>query len=635
MSYIIILLIVILNAGALAKIFKKKIDITMPISLMFIIFIIYVLGLFSNRLDIGVYVIDVITVVSLLYLIYRFIRSITEKNVKGFFENLTTPGLLVYVLFYALFIFLNKDRLFTLWDEFSHWGLVVKNMFTFDTFGADVPTTMTYKGYPPFTAIFQYFAQKVVNSYSEGRIIVAMNLIYISMILPIFRNIDWRKGLSKLLIYVPITFLLPLCMYNNFYTTIYIDATLGIFMAYILYTYFSLENDKVKNISVCLGLASLPLIKSAGSGLAIFVIAIILADIIFKYKKCNVDKKIFHKNIILLLIYILTFIVSKYSWDIHLSMAGIGEAWNTEGVSLNNITALLSGNSPAYMYTVIRNFVMQFLTEPIDFGVGQLTNLASLMIFVIYSIYAIYLVHRNKKDNTYKRYILAELMLIICYIIYMISLLILYLFTFSEYEALRLASYTRYSYIPLIGMFLFSTFIILDNLFTIKQDKVNFLILAIVILLIMPIKSVGSLLLKNEASINTAITTREKYKDISKYASILESDDLVYYISCGSNGYDVNIANYEIIPIKIWSTVGYSLGPARYEGDIWSKDTSLEKLEQELIKRKYTHVYIFKADEIFKDKYFQLFESRDNIKDKTMYTVIQVEDSIKLIEFLD
>ena len=215
MSYIIIFLIVASIAAFLAKVSNKKIDITIPISVMLIILIIYPFGFF-NRLDIGVYVVEFISVICLIYLIYRFIKSIINKKVLDFFRNLFTPALVVYILFYIYFIYINRNRLFSSWDEFSHCGTIVKNMFYFNSYGTNPETIVAFRGYPPFTAIFEYFAQKVVNSYSEGRIIIAMNLLYISMVLPIFRNIEWKKDLSKLLIYVSIIFILSLCMYSSF-----------------------------------------------------------------------------------------------------------------------------------------------------------------------------------------------------------------------------------------------------------------------------------------------------------------------------------------------------------------------------------------------------------------------------------
>lgn len=636
MSYVIIFIIITSIAASLAKLLNKKIDITIPISVILIVLLIYPFGFFS-KLDIGVYVVDIISAICFMYLIYRFIKSIIDKSTLEYFKNLLTPGLAIYILFYIFFILINKNRLFSNWDEFSHWGLVVKNMFSFNAYGTTLDTTLNYRSYPPFTAIFEFFTQKVVNSYSEGRVIIAMNLLYISIILPIFRNIDWKKGLTKLLIFVPIVFLLPLCMYDNFYTSIYVDAILGLFMSYVLYIYFSLEDGITKHLSVCLGLISLPLIKSAGAGLAIFALLIIFIDIIYQYKKIIKDKKIFHKKLIFLLIYVICFIIGKYSWEMHLMLTNTTESWNTDGVSLNNIILLATGKVDAYQYTVIKNFVMQFFLITIDFGLIKLTSFTILLIFILYSAYTIYLVYRKKGGDIYKRYILVDIMLVIAYIIYMVSLLILYLFTFSEYEALQLASYARYSYIPLIGMFAFNTLIICDNLSKIKKNKVRYIILTIIVLIILsivPMNRVINFFVRNEVSIKKANDFRLQYSKIKEYKSILDNQDMIYYISCGSNGFDFNISNYEMIPIKFASTVGYSLGPPRYEGDSKSKDVSIEQLTSVLKNNGFTYVYIYKADELFKEKYVELFESKESIKDETMYKINIYDVYIKLSEVL-
>lgn len=631
MSYIIIFLIVVSIAAFLAKVFNKKIDITIPISVMLIVLIIYPFGFF-NRLDIGVYVVEFVATVSLIYLIYRFIKSIINKKVLDFFRNLFTPALVVYILFYIYFIYINRNRLFSSWDEFSHWGTIVKNMFYFNSYGTNPETIVAFRGYPPFTAIFEYFAQKIVNSYSEGRIIIAMNLLYISMVLPIFRNIEWKKDLSKLLIYVPIIFILPLCMYSSFYTTIYVDAMLGIFMAYILYIYFTMEEGMVKYISICLALISLPLIKAAGAGLAIFVLIIILIDIIYQYKKFKDDKKIFHKKLLFLVIYIICFVIGKYSWDIHLLFTNTTEAWDTDNLSIANIVSLVTGNGAEYQYTVIKNFIKQFFLEPISINIGELTNFTILLIFILYSAYTAYLVRKKQGDIVYRRYMLANIILIICYAIYMISLLVLYLFTYSEYEAVNLASYSRYSYIFLVGMYAYNTLIILENFSGIKKDKTNFVILIVVLFSVLPINTIIDLSVRSKASLQNSITIRNEYSKIQKYKSILEENDIVYYISCGSKGYDYHISRYELVPNELVATDGWSLGTQRYEGDIWTKNISVEDLKTNFINSNITYVYIFEADSVFKEMYSELFKSEENIKNETMYKVELTEDDLKLVE---
>ena len=631
MSYIIIFLIVASIAAFLAKVSNKKIDITIPISVMLIVLIIYPFGFF-NRLDIGVYVVEIISAISLIYLIYRFIKSIKNKNVLDFFKNLFTPGLVVYVLFYLYFIYINRNRLFSSWDEFSHWGLIVKNMFIYNSYGTNPETIVSFRDYPPFTAIFEFFSQKVVNTYSEGRIIVAMNLLYVSMMLPIFKNIEWKKGLSKLLIYIPIVFILPLCMYGSFYTTIYVDAMLGIFMAYILYSYFTMKEDIMKHLGIGLGLVSLPLIKSAGTGLAIFVIAIIFVDIIYQYKKSKDDKKIFHKKLICFATYILCFLVGKYSWDIHLTFTQTKPYWETNLISIKNIISLITGKGYGYQYLTIKNFIERFFFEPIGIGSGSLTNFTILIGFALYSAYTIYLIYRKKKNNVYKRYILVDFLLIIFYLIYMISLLILYLFIYGEYEAITLASYARYSYIPLLGMYAFNTLLICDILKDIKKDKNDFIVIAIFLIAILPIDKVINLTIRNDVSIENALSIRAQYSDIQKYKYLLTGQDNVYYISCGSDGFDHHVTKYEIIPNNLLSTAGWSPGKPRNEGDIWSKDTSVEEFESELIKQECSYVYIYRADEIFKEKYIDLFESKESIKNETMYKVDESGNNIKLVD---
>ena len=43
-------------------------------------------------------------------------------------------------------------------------------------------------------------------------------------------------------------------------------------------------------------------------------------------------------------------------------------------------------------------------------------------------------------------------------------------------------------------------------------------------------------------------------------------------------------------------------------------------------------VYIYNADDIFKETYYELFESEDDIKNKTMYKVEWNENNLKLVE---
>ena len=636
MSIIICLAIILTIASAIAELTKEKIDKTIPIAVMGIILIIYVFGLF-NVLNIGVLSVGIVAGISMGYLIYSVIWNFKKKNIKEFFRRIFTPGIIIYILFWIIFLFINKRRLLSSWDEFSHWGLIVKNMFVFNTYGTNPETMVLFRGYPPFTAVFEYFFLAIKNSICEGEIIIAMNVLYVSMVLPLLSNIEWNKNLKKSILVVPLLFVMPLLLFKDFYTTIYVDAILGIFMTYLLYIYFCEENKYIKYISMCLGLISLPLIKAAGSGLAIFAIIIVLLDIILQENKEKNSKKTKEK-IIFIITLILCFLIGKHSWSIHLKLTNMSEAWNTSKVTLENIVVLLTGNGENYYYDVIKNFITKFFKEPVELSFGSITNFQLLIVYWIYTIFIGYLLKKREEKN-FRRFKNATVILSILYIIYLISLLILYIFTFSEYEATNLASYSRYSFIFANGMFAFNTCFMIKWFEKEKTSKNTIIIIILIICLMAPIKTIENLIINNETEVQVTIASRKQYADICKYASKINVGSKIFYISCGSKGIDVHISRFLLITKQYKRIVStpfgwWSLGTPRFSGDIWSVDVTKECFSQYLEEKQIDYVYIFKADEIFKEKYGSLFEKLDDIKDKTMYKIENNGNNLILKEVL-
>ena len=597
MSIAICFIIIVSIAAVIADMLKNKIDITIPISVMSIVLIIYPFGFFQ-KLSIGVWIVCAISVIAICYLIVKLILSIKNKNFKEFAIRLFTPGIVVYFVLWVIFTLINKWRMLSVWDEFSHWGLVVKNMFIFDSYATNLETIVIFREYPPFTAIFEYFFLRIKNYYLEGEIIIAMNVLYSSILLPVFNKIDWNKNILKILIYLPIIFVLPLCMYSNFYTTIYVDPILGIMMAYILYTYFNADDDIVKYISICVGLISLPLIKAAGSGLAIFTLLIIFVDIFIERKPYSHNKKQLKKYLIIFLIFIACFIIGKYSWDVHLEVNNTSKTWNTSIITLDNIIKLIKGQGQEYQYIVIKNFINQFIYEPININIGRLTNLHLLLIYVIYSFYMLSC-YKKTDNKIYQRYKKSIFMIILCYLLYLISLIVLYIFIYTEYEAVRLASYTRYSFVFLLGMFTFNMLCIMNYILKYKTKKSEIIILLIVLCLITPYNIIKDLLINNPKNIQTTIETRKQYEGISNYINKLSEGDKVYYISCGSKGFDSHVSRYEMVSAKIEvdsrpGDYAWSLGVPRFEGDIWSIDVKPQEFADKLINNNYKYVYVYK-----------------------------------------
>ena len=155
LNLILIYLILLSGSIFLALVFNKKIGKTFILYIISIIFILYIFGLFKI-LKFGVYFIEIL---SFLLMIFNLI--IFFKKRQKFKELIFGKELIIFTFFYGFLIILHRGRLFTVWDEFSHWGDVVRAMFDINDFATNPNSLSTFKSYPPAISLFQYFFVRV------------------------------------------------------------------------------------------------------------------------------------------------------------------------------------------------------------------------------------------------------------------------------------------------------------------------------------------------------------------------------------------------------------------------------------------------------------------------------------------
>ena len=120
-------------------------------------------------------------------------------------------------------------------------------------FGANSESVLQYNEYPPFIGIFQYIILILKNAYAEDVVIMGLNILYISFIIPMFQYIKWDKSILKLLIYIPIALFVPIFFYGDFYANLFMDGFMGCVFAYIIFSWYLNENRKSeRNLSVSL-----------------------------------------------------------------------------------------------------------------------------------------------------------------------------------------------------------------------------------------------------------------------------------------------------------------------------------------------------------------------------------------------
>ena len=176
MDLIIFLILISFSVGMF---FYKyiKLEESLPYTFMGIVLLLFIFGLIK-LLKFGVYFICLLSFISWAYSVYKFVKS---DNKLKCIKNILTPG---FVFFVGMFIFLcilHHGRLITFWDEFSHWGDVVKAMYMINDFSTNPLSLSSGRTYLPGVSLFQYFFQVLAGNFNEGYLYVSLQILSFSI----------------------------------------------------------------------------------------------------------------------------------------------------------------------------------------------------------------------------------------------------------------------------------------------------------------------------------------------------------------------------------------------------------------------------------------------------------------------
>lgn len=636
MGYFLGLISLLMLSFSISQIFRKSFSITFPISVLLIIFLMYCFGLFTI-LDIGAYVIAGSIFALFIFSVIMMIRKKSYVDVKKFFS----AGFWILLVFSLVqYVFLYDDMI-SVWDEFSHWATIVKSMFVHGNFG-NINTSVLFPGYPPATGIFHSYFLFLGGKFVESTLYMSMNILNFSLILPIFDKLKSKFCFSNVLIVILALFI-PTIFEVIYFSGLLVDIYLGVLLAYIIYSYYS--NPELNWFNIChlaLTLFVMCISKASGLGLALIAAFVILMDIIVFRRD---QAKLFLKNKINILYCILpiaSIIIAKLSWSIYINFFNLNEAWNTDGVTLSGLFGLLI-NPTYFQKTVLINFNERIFSN-VSLG---MFNLSTFSIIILLLLILILTAMFNEKIR--KKVYLCAGCLFVGFIVYSLTLEILYLFTYSEYEAMKLASYKRYfaTYLVALILIVFYYMVNLYHFYTQNREDENLktkrnihtvvsLILAFITFTLIPFGTVINNIQFRERVYESEYSYRYDLNDFKTFVATLDSEkDKVFYVYANSTGLPYYMAIFEALPVEINipSKSGeyiWSLGKPRYEGDIWSYDITSEEWKNILINDQYTYIYLHNVDKIFVDTYKDLFESEESIINYGKYKVINQNGNITL-----
>ena len=574
MPYLIVLLIILINSISLTVLLKKKIEEMIPISVVGLILIVYIAGLFDN-LIIGVRIIEIITILQLFAILLFILKQRETEDVKQIILRIITPGLCVYIGLIGISVMINKNRIFEDLDEFNHWALIIKNMFYYNSFGTNAESIVSFNEYPPFTAIFQYIFLTVQKVYREDTVIIAQNILYFSFVILLTKSITWKENMKKLIVVIPLIIFLPMIFYSNFFVNILVDGFLGIVFAYIIFAMFQEDEDlKFKWVKILIGEIALCLTKTAGIFLAVLSFFIILIRLILLKKQ---DKFKFVKELKLLFCVILILSVLLLAWYVKVNESE--QRWEFQ--------RLLVFNDLEETNIIINNFIQNIFIG------HEITEKGFTVFSVILIFIAWYFIIKFKiGNNKYKFYTISMLLVTL---IYLISILIIYITIFDFDEAMVQASFFRYISTIFLSFVMFQVFILIENNY--NESESIFVIISLIILFI-PLKNIQIQYIDGKNYINRANTLRNSYTKIKRYKECFEDDDKILYIAGPKTiiDYMTVMNNYELMPIIINKMI-----------------PGIFKTEEEFtdVVKEYDYVYVYQIrDEdgdiiknVFEDKY--------------------------------
>ena len=443
--------------------------------------VLYVAGLCELLLQIS-WLVFLVGLVCFALSLYKNTVGISRRT---FFRRfISDHSLFPLTAFGVLFLFswfVFRNAYITQWDEFSFWSIFTKILTNENSMIAGF-NDINKADYPRITALLQYYFLLFLRggSFHEGTAIFAQTVIFGSAV-PVFLSLPSRKYNVFLLCLITLCFYSLIDVFVLPVSSLYADSVLGLCwgMSMLLYL-MNRKQDRVVLIITSLCLFSMVQVKEMGLVFACCTIFIVMLDEGFF--------STFRQPVLLKRLGVLTAVVlvSYASWSMFKSYNGVvrssfsldsGSIYD----SLFDLDDYQKTTAENFLYSLIHignvaqtqavfdeqhqdRFIGSF-AHPFAFFEFSLSPLYWAIIFVIFMSLSYWLTgnpprkifDRRSSCMTFTICLLALLAAYTC------LMLFLYMFAYSEYEAVRLASFWRYLGTAYLGAFVVLFYLVLET----------------------------------------------------------------------------------------------------------------------------------------------------------------------------
>lgn len=352
-----------------------------------------------------------VLILGLALLVWMLIK----KPATDWKSILTNPSL-IFLTISGIYLYLRfHNRILYSYDDFSHWGLMVKSMLSNNGFPTAANSFITFQSYPPGSACWIYFVSRAVGT-SEGLYLFAQAMLTLACLSPLFGFFKKRRWYDLLLPLAGVVLIYTNALDPNCLGVDVLLAAAGLASVLTIYRY----RDRLAShyLLILPMVFSTILIKNSGIYFSLVSMALCLY---YLYEQKSAAKRV---KIIAALVLVIVPIIILLLWRTHVSASFEDGLATKHAMSLQNFLGKWEGNKThaADMLKVILLLMINPLKNSTIIVLGGLIVIAVLEA----------LIRRDQKAN--QRNITLILVLVLCTVLYEIGVAGMYLFSMSSAE---------------------------------------------------------------------------------------------------------------------------------------------------------------------------------------------------------
>ena len=537
------------------------------------------------------------------------------------------PSTVAFVSLSLVSLLKSKDWVLSKWDEFTHWGHVVRIMYEFGALGPSTPTDYTAEEYPPALSLFQYFVMDFSSGWREGLLFWGTHLIVISIIVSVLAKSSFNH-LSEIALKLFVA-LAASSVFVNYIDNIYADPALALAFGFLVVV--AIQSSCLDGRwAVLLALTAGFVTMTKPSGIY-FAVAAILINIVATLLSAKLfpGQKTF-----------LAFIPAL------VALITVGACWTTWRYYTNSFDTSggdVALNTMKIQDEVITNYTEAFFNTSINPSYSA--SLPPVYWTIICGILFVIWAMLNGRQN-HSRNIAIGITLLVTTAGYFFAILFSYLTEFGTYEATKLASYARYMGTWYQGVF-FAIFILIlsefslakyfssnansqytNNSVTVRGQVSLYLVAFLSLVLFSSIITPINLLRTDQYEGSLVRAPFVPMIKAIKSAKIPEGSR-VYIITQHTEGFEYFVLRYELIGAQ-FGAMPYSIGSPNGESDVWTDPTmDAEKWSKTL--KNYDFVVLYITSDTFKKEFSSLFEY-GVVESNAIYKIEESNNSVVLLK---